>query len=107
MSAWKDPAKTHEKRFWSKVRCSAEFCSIDSSMIQPSTAEADTVRTPRIGPHAFVRRPPKSSTTAPASGRAMSSQMRENTPSAGMSSVTVRSYPSSFPESCAWSVVST
>ena len=33
-------------------------------------------------------------TVATASGRAMSSQMRENTPSAGMSSVTLRPYRS-------------
>ena len=47
MSAWKEPAKTQLKSVWSKVRSSGALPIIATSMIQPRTADAVTVRTPR------------------------------------------------------------
>ena len=66
------------------------------NMNTASTADPTTVSTPRYGPQELVRRPPSSSTPAPRSGKAISSQIRENTPVAGMSSITVRSSSSVY-----------
>lgn len=73
------PSEHQENRVWPNVRCSGEFCIIPRSNRRPRTADPATVRTPRYGPQELARRPPKSSTAAPARGSAMSTQMRENT----------------------------
>src|SRR5215212_7582175 len=56
-----------------------------------STKSATTEAVPSRWPHRSVRRPPSSSTAAPASGRAMSSQEALSSPLAGTVSMVGRS----------------
>ena len=91
ISAWNPSAKTQVNKVCPTERSSAECPIMATSINTASTADPTTVSTPRYGPHELVRRPPSSSTAAPKSGKAISSQIRENTPDAGMSSIKVGS----------------
>src|SRR4051812_47798510 len=66
-------------------------CSVHSN---PTTKLATTVAVPSRCPHRSVRRPPSSSTAAPASGSAISSQEEASSPSAGVMSTSDPRQPS-------------
>src|SRR3954447_6859420 len=76
------PAGTQLKRCWAISRWPAGMASRAKNRIAATTNAAHEVTVPTRWPTRSVRRPPSSSTAAPSSGRATSSQVRENTPEA-------------------------
>src|SRR5918998_4520750 len=77
-----DPVDTKVNRSTSRRRPSS--CSVQS---MPTRKAATTVPVPSRWPQRSVRRPPSSSTAAPASGSAISSQAEASRPSAGSTSI--------------------
>src|SRR3954453_12584245 len=83
------PAETKVKRSTPAERFSRPAsCRVPA---RPSTKAATTVPVPSRWPQRSVRRPPSSSTVAPASGSAMSSQEEASSPVAGSASGTTLS----------------
>src|SRR3954454_16818419 len=85
------PARTSSEPAEMKVNKSTptDFSSSPASWTvhaRPRANAATTVAVPSRWPHRSVRRPPSSSTAAPASGNAISSQDQPSSPSAGNTS---------------------
>src|SRR3954467_12829412 len=90
------PARTSSEPAEMKVNRSTptDFSSSPASWTvhaRPRANAATIVAVPSRWPHRSVRRPPSSSTAAPASGRAMSSQEALSSPLAGTVSMSGRS----------------
>src|ERR1700749_1049409 len=75
-STCRPPTGTQLYRCWLMVRASEGRPSMSFSSARPMPNDASAVAQPSRCPHASVRRPPSSSTKAPAAGRATTSQMK-------------------------------
>jgi hypothetical protein len=82
-SSWNWPAGTHENRCNDRARSSAAYPRRLRNTRKPTRNAAHDIAVANRGPHESVRWPPISSTAAPRSGSATSSQPYAATPVAG------------------------
>src|SRR5690606_10028801 len=87
------PAGIQLNRCWSTTRDPESSPSIPTSSTAATTKALPETSTPNQWPQRSLRRPASSSTAAPTSGIATSSQVRVNTPSAGAASAKERARP--------------
>src|SRR6266496_3090154 len=82
MSTWRLPTgiQSNTCRFW--TRCPSANPVLEMNRATPYTKDATTVAQPSRWPHALVAFPPSSSTAAPSSGKAISSQAPPAAPDA-------------------------